>query len=515
MQSVAEFVERRDDLVEGQQSGFALRRLGDIEMVAHHRPVAEQMGLRDIGVHPSAAALVGTGVKVGDEQRQRLAGDIEHFEHAHIFLIYRQVEPFLEADAVQFFGGEENPAQQHIVEFEIGPQLALVEIEAFGAQDLRVISPVPSGQGKVLARVIDHLLQIRRFAAGVGGGRRREFRQTPVHRVHRTRGFVFQNIGGMIFVTEQSRSFGAQPQHFGQSFAVIVCSAAGAARQRGFQYALAQLAIPQARQRRLSARIEQRQYEAAGQIPRFGFVFRRGDERLVQSGQFFPAVDDDSHFVDFAQHVLAEAGLQHSEPRIDIPQLRLLLFAQRRSRPDEIDVGSLEQAMGFRIQAQFVPAFIQTRNAREQVPIQQNRIAMRREFRRQLLLQRLNVIVGMGARQGEKDRSHAVEQLPAQLERDDRILEIRRGLLAGDSFHFRNLLGHAALERGLIMLVGDQIESRVVEIMRTVREKRIVGHLDHRRRFGLGVKSRRRHRRPILAGAGPKRGEQQCRPRKF
>ena len=92
-------MERRVYLVESQQGRLAFRRPGDIEMVAHYRPAAEQVRLGDVGVHPGAAALVGAGVEVGDEQAQRLAGDVEYLEYPHIFLIDRQVETFLESDA--------------------------------------------------------------------------------------------------------------------------------------------------------------------------------------------------------------------------------------------------------------------------------------------------------------------------------------------------------------------------------------------------------------------------------
>src|SRR3546814_2221900 len=52
----------------------------------------------------------------------------EHLEHAHVRVVDRDVLALLEADAVELVGGEEHAVLQHAVEFEVGPDLRLVEV---------------------------------------------------------------------------------------------------------------------------------------------------------------------------------------------------------------------------------------------------------------------------------------------------------------------------------------------------------------------------------------------------
>ena len=85
---------------------------------------------------------------------------------------------------------------------------------------------------------------------------------------------------------------------------------------------------------------------------------------------------------------------------------------------------------------------------------------MGREQRRELLLEVVREVVGVGRRLVEEDVAHALEQLAAALERLEGVLEDREVALAHDRLHLGELLGHAGLERRLEVLVADVGERR-------------------------------------------------------
>ena len=100
MQRVPEFVKRGPHFIVSEQCRFARRRLRNIEMIRDNRLRPEQIVLRDVSIHPGAAALRWPRVIVADENRQRFAIAIEHFEDAHVRLIDRQIVAFLERETV-------------------------------------------------------------------------------------------------------------------------------------------------------------------------------------------------------------------------------------------------------------------------------------------------------------------------------------------------------------------------------------------------------------------------------
>ena len=166
-----ELVEQGDDLVEGQQRGFALRGLGDVQVVGDHRLRAEQAGLGDVGVHPGAAPLGGPGVEVADEEPERAAVLLEHLPDADVGVIDGQFGPLLEGQAEELVGCKEDPVHQHPVHLEVGPELGGVEGEPLGSQSLGVVGPVPGRDLDVGALRPGQFRQIVRLAAAFATAR--------------------------------------------------------------------------------------------------------------------------------------------------------------------------------------------------------------------------------------------------------------------------------------------------------------------------------------------------------
>lgn len=112
MQGVAELVEHGGHVIEAEQRGLALGRLGVVADIEHHRLGAGQAVLLDEHVHPGATALARALVVIGVEQGELLAVGVEHIEHAHIRMVDRQVVAFLEGQAVELVGSKEHAVSE-------------------------------------------------------------------------------------------------------------------------------------------------------------------------------------------------------------------------------------------------------------------------------------------------------------------------------------------------------------------------------------------------------------------
>ena len=244
MKGVAELVEHRADLVQGQQGGFARCRLGDVLMVADDRLASEQEGLADVSVHPSAPAFGGPGVQVRQEKGERLAVGVADLEDADIRVVRGQVVPFLEGQSVEPARGVEDAVAQDAVQLEVRTQPRFVEGVARLPDLLRVEAPVARGELETAAFLIDHRLEVRCLSPGVGGRAGGEVGQQGVHRVDAAGGLVFQLVGRVAGVAEQCRAFGACLGDSQDTLPRVELAARGVATQGDLHDPLAQGAVP-------------------------------------------------------------------------------------------------------------------------------------------------------------------------------------------------------------------------------------------------------------------------------
>ena len=98
---------------------------------------------------------------------------------------------------------------------------------------------------------------------------------------------------------------------------------------------------------------------------------------------------------------------------------------------------------------------------------------MTRENRRDFPLDRLQLIIGVGAGQIEENARHFVQAAPAPLERLDRIGESRRRRIGGDRVDLRARLGERRIKRRPEMARLEAIERRRFEWPGPGFEKRV------------------------------------------
>ena len=473
MQRVAEFVERGGHFIPGQQRRLAGAGLGNIEVLADHRLRTHQARLAHILVHPRATTLVAACIPVDVNQRQRLAVLVEHFEHAHGRIVDRQFLAFLEGQAVQLVGRVEHAVLQHIVHFQIGLELRLVEVVTRRAHFLGVVGPVPGFQLEAALLGIDDRLHVGGFDLGVGNGGRGQVREQLVHGGRRLCGLVFKHVGGMVRVAEQYGAFGAQLRDLQDGFAVVELATVGAAHNGGIVETLAKRAILQHGLRWLAGGIHQRQHVLAFHLARLGGLGGCGDGCFRHAVEFGTRVDDNGRRVGFLQNVLGEGGGQGGQVGVDGLQLHLVGIRQLRAGANEVSVVTLEQAHRFGVQAQGGARSMQRLHAGKKFPVQHDRVVVGGQLRRHLTLDGVERVIGVGTGHAEEGGRNPAQHLAAALHRDDGVFKAGRIGLVGDGVDLDQLLAHAFVEGRRVMLVVDLVEGHRMQVKRAWRIERV------------------------------------------
>ena len=101
---------------------------------------------------------------------------------------------------------------------------------------------------------------------------------------------------------------------------------------------------------------------------------------------------------------------------------------------------------------------------------------MSREARRVIAVDCVERFVGRAGGQVVEHTADPAQQLPAALERLDRIGEVGSFAQAGDGRDFGSVLGHAAVEGRREMLRRDPVERRQFERSIPGLEERAFGH---------------------------------------
>ena len=123
------------------------------------------------------------------------------------------------------------------------------------------------------------------------------------------------------------------------------------------------------------------------------------------------------------EDVLAEGGADLGEALVDRLEPGLAGGVEARAGADEIGVVAVDDARLFGAERGAVlPHGL---DAAEQGRVEVDRVPVRREERRHLALDRLQVGIGVGAGQVAEDRIDAGEAEAGCLERDDRVVEGR------------------------------------------------------------------------------------------
>jgi hypothetical protein len=244
----------------------------------------------------------------------------------------------------------------------------------------------------------------------------------------------------------------------------------------------AQRAVRQLLEHRLDRGVLERQHPLACHPARRRGLGGGADLLGREPGELLVVLDDDRAVLGRREHALAERGRVRRQLLVQRLQGRLVGVGQLRAGADERVLVAIEQLDRLGIEPELVALLVERVDAREQRGVEEDRVRVRRQLRRDLGLDLLHRIVAVALVQVEEHLRHARQEAPGALERDDRVVERRRGGILRDRVDLLALLGHAAFERRHVIRVVDLVERRQVIRQRAGREERI-------RRRG------RRHRR--------------------
>jgi len=176
-----------------------------------------------------------------------------------------------------------------------------------------------------------------------------------------------------------------------------------------------------------------------------------------------------------AEHVLRKLGRQHRQPLDDLGKARPFGDAQLRAGAHEIEMIALQHPRRFRIEAQPVALPVELVDAPEQRRVEKDAVPVPRHHRRHVALHRLQLGIGVGARQLREHHVHLAQQLAAELQRRDGVVEARRFGIAGNRRHLPVVLGQRPLVGRCEMRRFDRLERRHAE-RRVPGGKEWIGH---------------------------------------
>lgn len=428
MQRMAELMEQGGDVVKAQQRRLAGGRLGEVAHVADHRFGTGKAILLDEHVHPRATGLAVALEVVGVEQRHGSAVGIEHLIHLHIRVIGRDVGALLEGDAVQLRGGVEDAVLQHVVQLEVRLDLRLVQVVLGLAHLLGVEVPIGRGELEIAGLCIstlrvDHLLHVGHFAARLGGGRRHGVGQQLERSIRRLGHLVAQAVGGVVVEAEQLGLLRAQLRQALDGLAGVVGIALFCACFRGLQHLGTQLAILQRGQHRLLGSVLQGEQILAIELAGLGGIGRGGDIAFAQAIELGLVVHHHragGRGGDQAgMELRGEGGFFH----VELAQAVLVGIGQLRAGAYQLFVVALDQTLLLRVQIQRVALVVNGFDACEEFGVQIDLVLMRGQLGRDLFLDFLACVAGIGLHQPEEDARHARKRFATTLHRFDGVVE--------------------------------------------------------------------------------------------
>ena len=149
----------------------------------------------------------------------------------------------------------------------------------------------------------------------------------------------------------------------------------------------------------------------------------RGEKLLWQPREVFRLLEDKEEVLFVREHVLSERGAERRQPLADLGEPRLLVRRQARAGPHEGEAIALDQSNRLGIEAAAFPARIDRVDPLKQSIVEIDRVALACENRRDLALDRLDLVVGVGADQVKEHGGDAVEHAARALHRENRVLE--------------------------------------------------------------------------------------------
>ena len=409
---------------------------------------------------------------VADEQRDILAAFVLHGPGARVLVVKRHVGG-CEGQTEQAARGFERRLD-HLVQLEVRLDLGLVEIELGLAAAFGVIAPVVRRQREVAALVGNDLLHGVALGERLGAGAGPDvFKQFP-RGTWRLRHLVGEPVVGEGVVAQQMRALGAQGYHLSNNGAVVGLAAVLAALDPRVEDLLAQIAARGELQERLNRGTRQRE----GVLARVAALFRRSSR--AGAGEVGQAVEigfvqDQRVGPLVGQHVLAELGPERREPLVDGGELVLCGLLQCRARAHEAAVVAIEHACLFGCQPEPIAAGVKVGDAGVERAVEIERVVVAGEQRRDVALDFLDLIAGIGAGQHEEHGLHLVERTAGALQLLNGVLKGGCFRIGGDCLDLGAVLRERRIEGRTEVLRRERAEGRQPEGTGPLGEQGILG----------------------------------------
>ena len=211
---------------------------------------------------------------------------------------------------------------------------------------------------------------------------------------------------GERLVADQRRPLGAQRRRLDRHRLVVVLVAVVAAAHVGLEDLLPQLPVVGVLQERPDAGRVQREHPLARQPRSLRRLRRAGDDRVGQPRQVGLLLDDEPVRVRVAKEVVAERHAERREARVDLAQGSLLLRVEAGAAAHEDPVHVLEEFAFGRRECQPITLLPHLRDPREQGGVHPDVVLRRRQHRRDLAADRLELVVGFSRGEILEDTVH-------------------------------------------------------------------------------------------------------------
>ena len=160
------------------------------------------------------------------------------------------------------------------------------------------------------------------------------------------------------------------------------------------------------------------------------------------------AVENEHERLLVGEHVLAEQRAEARQPFADRRQPRLLVGVEAGAGAGEGDAPAFERPRRFGIEAETLARLIKRLDAGEQCVVEQDRVALARQHRRDVAFDALDLVARFRAGEMEERRAHPLEQRAGALQGGDRIVEGRRGRIGDDRRDLGAPVGQRSREGG-------------------------------------------------------------------
>src|SRR5260370_3322600 len=168
MQGMSKLREDGNDVGEADQGRFACGWLGQVGNVVYDGGVSKKARLADEFRDAGAAVLVVALEVIAVEKCEVLAVGVEDFEDPYIGLVNGNVVVLCERNSVELIGRVEDAVLQHVVDFEIGFYLSIIDVVASLANLLSVEVPIVGLDLEATLLNLDDGLDVFSLASGLG-----------------------------------------------------------------------------------------------------------------------------------------------------------------------------------------------------------------------------------------------------------------------------------------------------------------------------------------------------------